>query len=140
MKCWRAKFLSAAKPLSLIYLKRGQHKEALTAAQKAVELSERSGIYLSTLGFVYAQTGNSKEALTLVKELEEKFSRQEANGHHVAAIFAGLGDKDSAFVWLEKDFRNRSSTLVAWINFTTFESLRGDPRMADLRRRMGLPQ
>ena len=126
--------------LSLIYLKRGQPKEALAAAQKAVELSERSGIYVSTLGFVYAQTGNSKEALKLVKELEERFSRQEANGHHIAAIFAGLGDKESAFTWLEKDFQNRSATLVAWMNFTPFESLQADPRMVDLRRRMGLPQ
>ena len=52
----------------------------------------------------------------------------------------GLGDKDSAFSWLEKDFKNRNSTLVAWMDFPPLNALRNDSRMVDLRQRMGLPQ
>jgi hypothetical protein len=53
-------------------------------------------------------------------------------------VYAGLGDKDQAFVWLEKDFQARSG-LLAWIRWTTpFDSLRSDPRHADLLWRIGL--
>ncbi len=54
-------------------------------------------------------------------------------------IDAGLGDKENAYSWLEKDFQNRTSTLVAWMSIVHFESMEDDPRMADLCRRMGLP-
>jgi hypothetical protein len=53
-------------------------------------------------------------------------------------VYAGLGEKDQAFAWLEKDFQGRSG-LLAWIRWTpAFESLRDDPRYADLLRRMDL--
>jgi len=52
-------------------------------------------------------------------------------GKDVAAVYAGLGDKDQAFGWLEKDFQARSGLLA-------FESLPSDPRYADLLKRMGL--
>jgi TolB-like protein/Tfp pilus assembly protein PilF len=133
-------FAGAHRNLSLVYLKQTRNAEALAAAQKAVELSKRTGINLSTLGYVYGQTNRRNEALSLIKELEEKYSRGEANGHHIAAVFAGLGDKEKTFAWLEKDFQNRRSTLVAWMDYTTFDPVRDDPRMADLRRRMNLPQ
>ena len=133
-------YAEAQHPLSLIYLRQGKKNEALAAARKGVELSGRTGFYLSNLGFIHAQTGNQNEALNVIKELEAKYSRREATGYHVAAVFVGLGDKDSAFSWLEKDFRNRTSTLVAWMDFPPFDSLRDDSRMVDLRQRMGLPQ
>jgi aminopeptidase N len=44
-----------------------------------------------------------------------------------------LGNKDTAFAWLEKDFQNRTATLVAWMDYVPFESLQADPRMVDLR-------
>ena len=53
-------------------------------------------------------------------------------------MYAGLGDKDKAFAWLEKDFQQRSGQLpfIRW--WPNFESLRSDSRYDDLVRRMGL--
>ena len=132
-------YAEAQHPLSFIYLRQGKKNEALAAAQKGVELS-RTGFFLSNLGFIDTQTGNRKEALNVLKELEAMYSRREATGYHLAAVFVGLGDKDSAFSWLEKDFKNRNSTLVAWMDFPPLNALRDDSRMVDLRQRMGLPQ
>jgi len=58
-------------------------------------------------------------------------------GQDLAAIYAGLGDKDQAFAWLEKDFQARSGLLprIRW--YVPYEPLRNDPRYADLLRRMG---
>jgi len=124
--------------LGFAYLKQRRYEEATAEFQKAVELSGRAGRYLSFLGYYYAVTGKRAEALRILKELEEKYARREATGQHLAGVYAGLGDKDQAFAWLERDFQQRSGTLpyITW--WFNFEDLRSDPRFADLVRRMGL--
>ncbi len=58
----------------------------------------------------------------------------------IALVYAGLGEKDEAFAWLEKAYEERSFQLQ-WLNVEPrWDSLRSDPRFADLIRRIGLPQ
>jgi len=56
----------------------------------------------------------------------------------VAAVYAGLREKDQAFAWLEKDFQSHNGQLARTRNFGPFELLRSDTRFANLLRRMGL--
>jgi len=125
--------------LALSYLKRGRNAEAIAAAEKAVDLSNRSGISLGDLGYVYASVGKRAEAIEKIKELEAKYTRKEAIGQYFAAVYVGLGDKDKAFEWLEKDFQARNAKLTEIRWQLQFESLRDDPRFKDLLKRMGLP-
>ncbi|MBA3650348.1 MAG: hypothetical protein H0W66_02415 [Chthoniobacterales bacterium] len=73
-----------------------------------------------------------------MKELEERYARGEAVGQHLASIWDGLGDRDQAFAWLEKDFQQHSAELQAITWRVQFRPIRRDPRYADLIRRMGL--
>jgi TolB-like protein/Flp pilus assembly protein TadD len=131
-------FPRAHEYLGLGYLKQRRHSEAIEELQKAVELSGRDRRPLRDLGYGYAASGKRAEALTVLKELEGKYEKHEAIGQDLAAVYAGLGEKDQAFVWLERDFQARSG-LLAWSRWTPpFDSLRSDPRSADLLRRMGL--
>ena len=132
------KFADAHYVLAFAYLKRGRYDDASAEFQKAVELSGRASTYLGNLGYCYAVTGRRAEAVAILKELEEKYTRGESIGQFIAGVYAGLGDKEQAFAWLEKDFQQRSGQLptIAWR--LHFESLRSDPRYADLLRRMGL--
>lgn len=57
---------------------------------------------------------------------------------HLAAVCYGLGDKDQAFAWPEKDFEERSVELQHIMERVQFEQLRSEPRGVDLIRRMGL--
>jgi hypothetical protein len=57
----------------------------------------------------------------------------------IARIYTVLGNKDEAFVWLEKAYDERSAYLVNLPVDPTFDSLRPDPRFTDLLRRVGLP-
>ena len=123
--------------LGLALLKDRRYAEAIAELEKAVELSGRERWPLRDLGYGYAISGKRAEAQTVVKELVGKYEKGQAIGQDLAAVYAGLGDKDQAFVWLEKDFQTRSG-LLAWIRWTpAFESLRSDPRFTDLLRRMG---
>ena len=53
-------------------------------------------------------------------------------------MFAALGQKDKAFEWLEKSY-DEHSLLLVWVKVIhDFDTLRSDPRFADLLRRMNL--
>ena len=60
--------------------------------------------------------------------------------HNFALVYAGLGEKDQAFQSLERAYQERS----AWMGYLKvdpfLDSLRPDPRFADLVRRVGLPR
>jgi eukaryotic-like serine/threonine-protein kinase len=132
-------FSSGYVVLGLSYLKQGRNAEAIANLEKAVELSHRSGVTLMALGYGYGVTGKRAEAIAVLKELEERHARKESNGRYVSAVYAGLGDKDKAFEWLEKDFQTQEDLTFIRLEIQ-FESLRDDPRFKDLLRRMGLPQ
>jgi hypothetical protein len=58
----------------------------------------------------------------------------------VAAIYAGLADKDEAFRLLEKGYEEHSASMAYLAVDPLWYGMRSDPRHADLLRRMGLPQ
>ncbi len=123
--------------LGFAYLKQGNYAEAIAELRKATDLSP-DRVTFAGLGYGYAVSGRRAEALAILKELEAKYGRHEALGQDLAAVYAGLGDKDQAFAWLEKDFQARSGLLARTRWQLPFESLRSDPRFTDLLRRMGL--
>jgi eukaryotic-like serine/threonine-protein kinase len=131
-------FPRAHETLGFAYLKQRRYEQATTEFQKAVELSERAGIPLGDLGYCYAVTGKRAEALQILKELKDKYPKREAHAQYLASVYVGLGDKDQAFAWLEKDFEQHSDILSRITWWFSFEDLRSDPRYADLVRRMGL--
>jgi serine/threonine-protein kinase len=126
--------------LGLVYLKQGRIAEALAEAEKSVALSKRESVPVGVLGYLYAQTGKRGEAAALIEELKERYAKQQANGYDLARVYLGLGDKEEAFVWLEKDFQAHTVTLPSYLYLPPLDSLRDDPRYKDLARRIGLPE
>ncbi|CAN5584381.1 hypothetical protein BH18ACI1_BH18ACI1_21710 [soil metagenome] len=121
-------------------IKKGQNTEALAEAKRGVELSKRSNLSLIALGFALAASGRRSEALAILNELEEKYAKRQADATEVAAVYAGLGEKDQAFAWLEKAFQDRGSLLVDLRVAFPFASLHDDPRFKDLLKRMKMPE
>jgi len=60
------------------------------------------------------------------------------NESHIGLINAALGDKDQAFVWLEKAYQARSEDLFFLKVSPKFDSLRSDQRFAGLLRSLNL--
>jgi len=126
---------------TLARTKQERYEEEIAEYQKAVELSGRRSLRLAQLGYGYAAAGRRPEALAILRELKDRHARREAQGALIAGIYAGLGDKDQAFAWLERDFQERSGVLAGSMIFNQYlDTLRSDPRYADLLRRMGLSQ
>jgi hypothetical protein len=62
-----------------------------------------------------------------------------ARTRRLAAIYAGLGQKDEAFQWLEKAFAKHSSGMPSLATDWFWYEMRSDPRCADLLRRPAAP-
>jgi len=58
----------------------------------------------------------------------------------IAVAFAILGDRDTVFARLEKAFAQGDSEVMFCIRYPALDSVRSDPRYANLVRRMGLPE
>ncbi len=86
----------------------------------------------------YAHAGRRTDALRLLEELKK---RKQA-GYVPAAAFVnaylGLGDYDQAFAWFERAYQEKSNILQFLKVHPFFDPVRGDPRFADLVRRVGL--
>jgi len=65
-------------------------------------------------------------------------ARPRPRPYSIAGDYALLGERDSAFAWLERAFRERVGVLMFLSVDDRFETLRPDPRFQDLARRMGL--
>jgi TolB-like protein/Tfp pilus assembly protein PilF len=125
--------------LGLSYLKQGRSADGIAALEKADELSNGANWTLIHLGYGYAVTGKRREAIRIVKKLEEKYKNKKATERNIAAVYAGLGNKDKAFDWFKIALKNNGELgLIRWQ--ILFESLRDDQRYKDLLKAMGLPE
>jgi eukaryotic-like serine/threonine-protein kinase len=127
--------------LSAAYEQKGMYAEAIVEFRKAVSLKGGSEWSLARggLGHVYAVMGKTNEARQVLDELKQLSTQEYVPATSVALVYAGLGEKDQAFTWLEKAHKERSFQ-IQWITIDPrWDSLRSDPRFADLVRRIGLP-
>jgi tetratricopeptide (TPR) repeat protein len=92
------------------------------------------------LGWVYAMSGRRADALKIAKEFKDLSSHTYVDFYEIAGIYAGLGDKDEAFRWLEKGYKERSGGMVYLGMDVLWYGMHSDPRYVDLLRRIGLPQ
>jgi tetratricopeptide (TPR) repeat protein len=118
--------------------KKGICRPAIGELQKARALEDDPWI-VGTLGHAYAASGRRGEAQKIVEELKEQAKQRHVTPYWIAMIYVGLGEKDQAFSWLEKAFEERSSWLQWFKTDPMLDSLRSDPRYADLLRRIGVP-
>src|SRR5207237_4533719 len=62
-----------------------------------------------------------------------------SSAYDIACLYADLGDKDEAFRWLNIAYQERDIGLLRLKTDFRLDSLRSDPRLAGLVRKVGLP-
>jgi tetratricopeptide (TPR) repeat protein len=112
------------------------HTQALGELLKANEASPDNSEALSFLGFAYAAANQREEAIKILDQLRERSKFRHVPPYHFAILYAGLGDKDTAFEWLERAFARHAVDLFTLKVEPMFDILRDDGRFADLRRRV----
>jgi tetratricopeptide (TPR) repeat protein len=116
------------------------YPQAIAEYEKIAEperaMTEENQTVTSGLGWVYAVSGRRTDALKVAKELMDLSSHAYFDPYSVAVVYAGLGDKDEAFRWLEKGYEKLSSGMPYLPTDPFWSEMRSDPRYANLRRRM----
>ena len=87
----------------------------------------------------YPKSGYRGALKRVVAVQEEQSKRIYIDPAWIAGNYALLGDRDLAFSWLGKAYKEKSGGLPFIKGGFLFDSLRSDPRYADLLKRMGLP-
>jgi len=119
-----------------IYAAKGMYAESIKAFQKSGD-----GPYaLGHLGSVYARAGRTDAAKKVIQRLESDVKADGVGRYEIALVYAGLGEKNQAFRWLEDAYRAHDVGLVYLKVDPRLDTLRGDPRFAYLLRLTGLQQ
>jgi serine/threonine-protein kinase len=134
-----ANFAEAHRGLGETFEQKAMGAEAVAELRQLRILSGGSTESLGHLGHAYAVAGKRADAKEVLAELARLSKRQYVSAHDIASIYTALGENAQAFRWLEKAYKEHSYRL-AWLKVDPkLDSLRADPRFADLMRRMNFP-
>ena len=76
----------------------------------------------------------------MIERFKKLSSQAYVDFYCVAIIYAGLGDKDRAFEFLDRGYEEHSAGMPFLKADPFWDNLRTDPRYEDVLHRMGLPQ
>jgi TolB-like protein/DNA-binding winged helix-turn-helix (wHTH) protein len=121
----------------------GKQLESVAEYQKAVELSGGDQDATAALAHAYAGVGRRAETQKILRaalrDLEQESTKVKASPYFIATLYAALGDKDTAFNFLERAYREKSLDLSWHLKADLrIDNLRSDPRYQSLLSRVGL--
>jgi DNA-binding winged helix-turn-helix (wHTH) protein/TolB-like protein/Tfp pilus assembly protein PilF len=120
------------------YLHSGRGELALAEFMQMREREARTPGSFGDVGQALALLGRPDEARAELARLMLLAKSRYVPALDIATIHASLGDRDSAFLWLERALAERS-TNIAFLEFDpSFDALRDDARFVPLVERIGL--
>jgi TolB-like protein/Flp pilus assembly protein TadD len=117
-----------------VYAEKGKYSEAISEFIK----SGNGPDSLGHLGNAYARGGRPAAARKTIAELQGTVTKDGVGRYEIALVYAGLGDKQEAFKWLEEAFKAHDVGLLYLKIDPCLDPLRSDGRFDDLVRRVGL--
>jgi len=131
-------FATAQFFLARAYEGKGSYDQAIDEYVKSAEVMGFTAADLPKAKEAYAKGGWNGYLQAYLAQTLENSKKGYVPAFVAASIYARLGQKDQAFDYLEKAFQERNFR-IALINVSfEFDSLRSDPRFADLLKRIGL--
>jgi len=130
--------------LALAYWGEHKYPETIQEFKTAAQLSsDKYYIEYNAAQDAAYRSGGWPGALR--KGIELSLARRKAKTGYVspyqlATLYADLGDKEHAFEWLNTAYQEHDIFLMGLRTDFTLDSLRSDPRYAELVRKIGLPQ
>jgi TolB-like protein/Flp pilus assembly protein TadD len=117
-----------------VYAEKGRYAEAISQFIK----SGNGPDSLGHLGNAYARAGRSADARKTISRLQEDVRKNGVGRYEIALVYAGLGEKQEAFSWLEQAYNTHDVGLLYLKIDPCLDPLRSDSRFDDLVRRVGL--
>lgn len=115
----------------------GNLTEALAIFQKSLSTQFNVDV-LARIGVVFGLQGQEEKAHQIIKEIESKSSTDSQYSIKLARIYLALGEREKAYEFLERAFREHEMELVTLKFDPRWASIRDEPRFRELIRRVGL--
>src|SRR5690349_15133494 len=123
--------------LGVAYSEKGMHSEAIAALQTAAGMDD-SPLIRGVLACALARAGRRAEAQKVIDDLIVASKNKFVSQTSMAMGYAGLGDKDKAFEWLNKALESHDEQIIWIYKHPMFATLREDPRYKELLKRLNL--
>jgi serine/threonine-protein kinase len=124
--------------LGMAYFQKGMHEEAIRQMEKAFGFEVNRARMTGALAYAYGMMGRRQESAWKLGELLNQKGAEYFDPYFVAWGYAGLGERDSVFVWLDKAYDERSTFLREMVTVDPwFDSLRADERFVALVKKVG---
>ncbi len=120
--------------LAAAFQARGLYEQAVAEFQRAQKLRADYSPYAVEVAHTYALEGKSHRARSLLASLLSDSHWGSTAPYSFAVTYAALGEKDSAFRWLQRSVDDRSCTANELNNDPALKPLRSDPRFAQIAR------
>jgi tetratricopeptide (TPR) repeat protein len=118
-------------------LLQGQNEAAIDSFRRCVELA-RSNTFRAYLAYGLASGGRDAEAREILEGIRHGEGPDYVRSELLAAVQGALGETDDAFRELERAYADRSAGLIYLHLDPLYDSLRDDPRLGEMVRRIGL--
>ncbi|MFO1352065.1 MAG: winged helix-turn-helix domain-containing protein [Gammaproteobacteria bacterium] len=126
--------------LGELYGYQSRYKESIAAMHKLVDVYGSTPYALASLGWAYGVAGQKDAALEILEVLTRRAKTQKVESAEIARVYLGLGDKQQALDWFEKNYEEHAGgwVLVFAKSFPFFDPLRSEPRFIELLKKLGL--
>jgi TolB-like protein/DNA-binding winged helix-turn-helix (wHTH) protein/Flp pilus assembly protein TadD len=126
--------------LGQAYEPSGETDLALAALTDAARFSGGNSKVISLRGYILAKTGRANEAREVLRRLEADAGQRYVPPYAIALVYAGLGEREQVFEWLDKAYAARDVHLMYLTVDPKWDSYRADPRFNALLARCGFMQ
>jgi tetratricopeptide (TPR) repeat protein len=134
--------------LAEVYRDKGMYEEAIGEQEKHMtllglppEIAAKMAAELKNESRMSGKKGYFRKQLELIEELKARDPNFAPPLSEIALMYAELGENEKAFEYLERAYTQHEPDLVRFGEPRNGpQTLRSDPRFADLLRRIGFPQ
>jgi TolB-like protein/class 3 adenylate cyclase len=124
--------------LGMAYIEKKMYPEAISEFSQAVKLSGGNSEPLALNGYASVLSGDTAKGRAVLQELKSLESQRYVPPSNLALLSYVLGEKDEAFSWLEKAYRDRDIRLCRLKVDSKWDSMRSEPRFVEILNRLGL--
>jgi TolB-like protein/Flp pilus assembly protein TadD len=125
--------------LGSAYREKRMYPESLQHFRNATTLVPNNPALMMAYGHALAVSGDANGARTVLGQLQTLSQHRNVPAIYFAGIYTGLGEKESAFRWLDKAVTEHNDRLIYLKVDPIADPLRSDPRFARLLSQIHMP-
>jgi Tfp pilus assembly protein PilF len=123
--------------LALAQIGAGRPHDALATLRRGTPFDDTPEVIAHT-AIAHANLGDRSEAVSAIERLKQLSAQRYVSPATIGLVYTALGDRTSAFEWLEKGYEDRSWWMIFLRVDGRFDPLRRDARFATLLQKVGL--